>query len=103
MKTFDGIADTLGTKDRGQLVNWVNRKGIIASALDVPAQPPGTQIQTLRVGVRFDAAQLLCAAKAVMSGEVKLEVKHQISLAEVARAHSLAEAGGLTGKIVLIP
>jgi NADPH:quinone reductase len=103
MKPFDGIADTLGTKDTGQLVSWVNRGGIIASALDVPAQPSGTQIQTLRIGVRFDSSQLLRAAKAVMSGEVKLEVQHKVPLAEAPRAHQLAEAGGLTGKIVLVP
>jgi NADPH:quinone reductase len=103
LKPFDALADTLGSNDVGHLVSWVNRAGIIASALDAPAAPPGTQIQTLRVAVRFDGPQLLRAAKAVMAGAVKLQVQHKVPLSEAPRAHQLAQAGGLTGKIVLVP
>jgi NADPH2:quinone reductase len=103
LKPFDAMADTIGMKEAGRLMSWVNRHGIVASALDVPEMPPGTHIQTLRIIVKFDGPQLLRAAKAVLSGEMKLEVQHNVPLAEAPRAHQLAEAGGLTGKIVLVP
>jgi NADPH:quinone reductase-like Zn-dependent oxidoreductase len=42
-------------------------------------------------------------AAAYARGELRVEIAHELPLAEAAQAHRLAEAGGVRGRIVLRP
>jgi NADPH:quinone reductase-like Zn-dependent oxidoreductase len=70
-------------------------------------RPPGAEPER---GMRFetvrvmpDPAALRALADALAAGELRTRVAHVLPLAEAARGHALAEAGGLRGKVVLAP
>jgi NADPH:quinone reductase len=63
--------------------------------------PAGVQFETVRV--MPDASALGALARDLGSGLLRTRVAHVLPLAEAARAHALAEAGGLRGKVVLAP
>jgi NADPH2:quinone reductase len=45
--------------------------------------------------------QLVEIAQLLVAGEVRVEIAHELPLADAARAHELIEAGHTRGKIVL--
>jgi NADPH:quinone reductase len=53
--------------------------------------------------VKPDAALLSRLAEQLAAGRLRTRVAHVLSLEEAARGHELAEAGGLRGKVVLVP
>jgi NADPH:quinone reductase-like Zn-dependent oxidoreductase len=63
--------------------------------------PPGVRFETILV--QSDPVALRELAGDLEAGRLRTRVARTLPLAEAARAHALAEAGGTHGKIVLIP
>jgi NADPH:quinone reductase len=70
-----------------------------------PPNPPepGRDQRFETVLVQPDAALLAELAEQLGAGALRTRVSHALPLDEAARGHELAEAGGLRGKVVLIP
>jgi NADPH:quinone reductase len=70
-----------------------------------PPNPPeperALRYETIRV--KPDAAMLSGLAEQLAAGRLRPRVAHVLPLEEAARGHELAEAGGLRGKVVLVP
>ena len=61
--------------------------------------PAGLRFETVRV--QADAGALYALARDLAGGLLRTRVAEVVALAEAARAHALAERGGLRGKVVL--
>jgi NADPH2:quinone reductase len=61
--------------------------------------PSGLRFETVRVMPDADALHAL--ARDLAAGDLRTRVAHVLPLADAARGHALAEAGGLRGKVVL--
>jgi len=70
-----------------------------------PPDPPepDRDVRYETILVKPDAAMLSGLAEQLAAGRLRTRVAHVLPLEEAARAHELAEAGGLHGKIVLVP
>jgi NADPH:quinone reductase len=79
------------------------RDGAIAVFTRPPGAepPPGIRFET--VLVQPDAAMLGALAADLAAGRLRTRVAEVLPLGAAARAHALAEAGGLRGKAVLAP
>lgn len=99
----DAIADTVGGAETQRLLNKVEAGGTIGS---VVGEPPGAKEHDLTVHVflaHADSARMSAVANAVAAGELAIPVTKRFPLAEAAAAHSLAERGGVGGKLLLLP
>jgi NADPH:quinone reductase-like Zn-dependent oxidoreductase len=98
--TVDAVLDAvpLGTASTACL-----RDGGTAVFTRPPGAEPerGMRFETVRV--MPDAAALRLLADALAAGDLRTRIAHVLPLAEAARGHTLAEAGGLRGKVVLAP
>jgi NADPH:quinone reductase-like Zn-dependent oxidoreductase len=63
--------------------------------------PQGLRFETVRV--QPDAVALKALARELAAGALRTRVAEVLALGSAARAHALAEAGGLRGKVVLAP
>jgi NADPH:quinone reductase-like Zn-dependent oxidoreductase len=81
-------------KDGGVVVNTV-------PTIDTPADE-ARGVRAAGVFVRSDAEQLSRLVALVDGGELRVEVAERFPLAELAGVHAKAEAGELSGKIVVV-
>jgi NADPH:quinone reductase len=70
-----------------------------------PPNPPEPErdLRFETILVKPDAAALKGLAEELAAGRLRTRVAHVLPLEEAARGHELAEAGGLGGKVVLVP
>jgi NADPH:quinone reductase len=70
-----------------------------------PPDPPkpDRDLRYETILVKPDAAMLRGLAEQLAAGRLRTRVAHVLPLEEAARGHELAEAGGLRGKVVLVP
>jgi NADPH:quinone reductase-like Zn-dependent oxidoreductase len=100
---LDGIADTVDGALIGQLLGKLRSGGVLGSVLGAPKAAEGRPIRVEAIRAQADAALLARMAQAVRQGELKIPIARKFKLAEAAAAQQLAEAGGASGKIVLVP
>jgi NADPH:quinone reductase-like Zn-dependent oxidoreductase len=100
---LDGLADTVGGAVAVKLLKLLRHGGVYASVVGVPEEAKQYEIHTESVRAQSDPARLTELAVAVASGRFEVPVAKVMKLAEIREAHRLAEAGGLGGKIVLVP
>jgi NADPH:quinone reductase-like Zn-dependent oxidoreductase len=101
---FDAIADTVGGRVAERLCRYLRPDGVLASvASPPPLPPPGSAIRLAPVWVSFDGPRLARFVGDLMANGWTMPVAHRIPLAEAARAHALLDAGGVGGKIILVP
>lgn len=101
---FDAVADTVGGAAAERLFQHVRADGVVASIAAPPPEPPATSTQRFcSLTVAFDRPRLERALSEWAAGRWSLPIAHRLPLAEVAEAHRMMEAGGVGGKIVLIP
>ena len=81
-------------KDGGVVVNTV-------PTIDTPADE-ARGVRAVGVFVRSDAEQLSRLVTLVDSGELRVDVAERFPLAELADVHSKADAGDLSGKVVVV-
>jgi NADPH:quinone reductase-like Zn-dependent oxidoreductase len=79
------------------------RDGGIAVFTRPPGAEPSRGIRFETVRVQADAAALAALADDLRAGRLRTRVAEVLPLGAAARAHALAEAGGLRGKVVLAP
>jgi len=101
---FDGIADTVGGRLAEKLCRFVRPGGVLASVLlPPPVAPAGSSVTVVPIIVAFDEARLSRFAEGVAQGKYRVPVARKLPLAEIAAAHRLFDAGGVGGKILLVP
>lgn len=100
---LDAIADTVDHDVIGKLIPKIKDGGILGSVLGKPKAADGRNIHVEAFSAQPDADRLQQLARAVQRGEFDIPVAKKFKLSEVGKAHKLAEQGGVSGKIVLVP
>lgn len=100
---FDHVLDTVGGDAVAKLCRHLKPGGKIRTAATTPIDPTGLAAQPEFYGVHPDVAQLGTLMQAVADGRLPLTIARRLPLAEAAEAQKLVEAGGLNGKVLLIP
>jgi NADPH:quinone reductase len=77
--------------------------GVLVTTRPTPPVNPARGVRQEIVLVRLDRAALRSLVDAVAKGDLLTRVAATLPLAEAAEAHRRVEAGGLRGKLVLIP
>ena len=100
---LDAVADTVGGKLAEKLIAKVKPGGVFASVAGAPqnaAKYPSVKV--VAVFSKFDRNTLQFMAEAVRDGKLIIPISLRLPLSEAAKAHALAEKGGI-GKILLVP
>jgi NADPH:quinone reductase-like Zn-dependent oxidoreductase len=100
--SVDVVADTIGGGLADLLMPKVKPGGIYASVVGPP--PNAKNYPTVKVeafGSHPDAASMRVLAEDIANGKFKIQVDRKFPLAEAAKAHALAEKGGI-GKVLLL-
>lgn len=100
---FDGIADTVGGRVAERLCEHLRPGGVLASVAAPAPVPEDSSIPVVPVWVSFNAARLERFAQSVARGEYVVPIAQSLPLDQAARAHALLDAGGVGGKLLLIP
>ncbi len=100
---LDAVADTVGGKTAEKLIAKIKPGGVFASVLKSPenaAKYPS--VKAVFVFSKFDRKTLEFMAEAVRDGKLVIPIGLKLPLSEAAKAHAMAEKGGV-GKILLVP
>lgn len=100
---LDGIADTVDGPLIDALLAKLKSGAVLGSVLGVPKAAAGRPIRVEAFRAEPDAPLLSRMAQAVRQGALEIPIARTFRLAEAAAAQRLAEAGGLSGKVVLLP
>src|SRR5580692_3177018 len=99
----EAVADAVGGRTAEKLIARVKPGGVYASVVAPPqnaAEYPSVKV--VKVFSKFDRKTLEFMAKAVEDGKLVIPIGLKLPLSEAARAHAMAEKGGV-GKILLVP
>jgi NADPH:quinone reductase-like Zn-dependent oxidoreductase len=100
---LDAVADAVGGRTAEKLIAKVKPGGVYASVVGAPrnaAEYPSVKV--VKVFSKFDRKTLEFMAEAVRDGKLVIPIGLKLPLSEAARAHAMAEKGGV-GKILLVP
>jgi len=101
---FDAIADTVGGHAVERLFGLVKANGTIASvAMPAPIPLAGSSQRVCSLIVRFDAERLAGFMHDMIYNHRTMPIARAFPLSDVAAAHRRMEAGGVGGKIILMP
>lgn len=100
---FDHVGDTVGGDAVAALCRHLRPGGRIRTAATTPIAAEGLAAEPVFFAVRPDAARLEALARTVAAGEIAVPVASVLPLDQAAEAQRLVDAGGLGGKIVLMP
>lgn len=103
LEGLDAIADTVDGATIQSLLKTIRSGGVLGSVLGTPAAAKDFPIRVEAIRVVPDAPRLAELAGDVARGEFSIPIARTMKLADIQEAHRLAEAGGLAGKIVLVP
>jgi NADPH:quinone reductase-like Zn-dependent oxidoreductase len=99
---LDAVADTVGGRTAEKLIGKVKPGGVYASVNGTPqnaAEYPS--VKAVFVFSKFDRDTLEFMAEAVRDGKLVIPIGLKLPLSEAAKAHAVAEKGGV-GKILLL-
>ena len=100
---LDAIADTVGGETIKKLFKTLRSGGVIGSVL---GEPGGAKEHNLRVEAFMaqpDPPRMHELAEDVARQEFSIPIARVMKLADIQKAHRLAEKGAVDGKIVLVP
>jgi NADPH:quinone reductase-like Zn-dependent oxidoreductase len=103
LPSVDAVADTVDGRTAEKLIAKVKPGGVFATVLEAPqdaAKYPSVKVA--HVFSHFDRKTLESMAEAVRDGKLVIPISLKLPLSEAAKAHALAEKGGI-GKILLAP
>lgn len=101
---FDAIADTVGGAPISRLYPWLKPDGIVASIAVPPADAPSIPTQRHKtLTVEFDRGRLERYLSDVALGRIRIAIADRLPLAKAGEAHARMEAGGVGGKLLLLP
>ena len=100
---LEAVADAVGGRTAEKMIARVKPGGVYASVVEAPqnaAEYPSVKV--VKVFSKFDRKTLEFMAEAVRDGKLVIPIGLKLPLSEAARAHAMAEKGGV-GKILLVP
>jgi NADPH:quinone reductase-like Zn-dependent oxidoreductase len=100
---LDAIADTVDQDVIGKLIPKLKPSGVLGSVLGKPKEAEGKNIRVEAFMATPDASLLRQMADAVRDGKLVIPIAKRMRLADAGEAQTLAEKGGVRGKILLIP
>ncbi|MEU9151995.1 NADP-dependent oxidoreductase [Streptomyces sp. NPDC048417] len=103
---IDVVLDVVGGADRLRSLQTLGPGGILVSSLpvefdEVTERAAELGVRATNLVVEHDRAGMTGLAALAEAGRLRPHVAATFPLAEAAKAHALAEAGGATGKLVL--
>ena len=99
----DMVADTVGGAISAPLFRRIAANARIHTVATDAVPAEGLAAPPLFFAVHVDSERLAALARTVADGGVTVSVARTLPFAEAAQAHRLVEAGGLGGKVILIP
>lgn len=100
---FDHVLDTLGGDEVGDLCCRVVPGGQILTVATRPIRSAALRTVPRFLAVQPSGRDLAQLVAAVDAGDISAPVARVLSLDAAAAAHQLVEAGGLGGKVILVP
>lgn len=106
LRDVDVVLETIGGENGMRSLATLRRGGMLIwlpGPLDSDVEARGRELG-VRTGftlVEPDRAGLLAITELVEAGKLRVEIAHELALADAARAHELGESNRTTGKIVL--
>jgi NADPH:quinone reductase-like Zn-dependent oxidoreductase len=100
---LDAIADTVGGKTIQQLLKTIRKGGVLGSVLGKPEGADQYDIRVEAFMAQSDASRLQQLAEDVARKEFSIPIAKTMKLKDIQEAHRLAESGGVSGKIIIIP
>ena len=102
----DAVFDVVGGSAAVAALGALRDGGRYVSAVPLAQHPGGPEagergIDVHHLIVARDPDGLRAVAAAHARGDLRVEIAHELPLAEAAEAHRIAEAGGVRGRIVL--
>jgi NADPH:quinone reductase-like Zn-dependent oxidoreductase len=102
LKDLNAVADTVGRDLIDRLIPHIKRNGVLATVVGKPKSADGREVQVREVWATTDAPRLEQLTKEIASGEFVIPIAKRFTLAEIRKAHELAEKGA-AGKVLLTP
>lgn len=106
VQDVDVALDTRGGADVDELVQTVKPGGMIVSlkgggdeAAQASAKAKGVRVRSIRV--HADRDMLIQIGERLQDRSIRIEIESEFSLAEIAKAHAVVEAGHVRGKVIL--
>lgn len=103
LRDLDAIADTVGGTTIERLLPAIRDGGVLGSVLGKPAAADKFPIRVEAFMAQPDASRLYQLAEDAARGELQIPIARTMKLDEIQDAHRIAERGGGSGKIILIP
>jgi NADPH:quinone reductase-like Zn-dependent oxidoreductase len=100
---LDAVADTVNGETAQKLIAKVKQGGVYGSVVGPPANAkmhPTVRVQPIMA--KPDAEKLRWLAEQVAAGKLRIPIDRMVPLADAAKAHAVAEKGGVGGKILLL-
>jgi NADPH:quinone reductase-like Zn-dependent oxidoreductase len=103
LSPLDAVADAVGGKTAEKLIAKVKPGGIYASVVGAPQNATDYPfVKVVKIFSKFDRKTLESMAEAVRNGKLAIPISLKLPLSEAAKAHAMAQKGGI-GKILLVP
>ncbi len=103
LSPLDAVADAVGGKTAEKLIAKVKPGGIYASVVGAPQNATDyPSVKVVKIFSKFDRKTLESMAEAVRNGKLAIPISLKLPLSEAAKAHAMAQKGGI-GKILLVP
>jgi NADPH:quinone reductase-like Zn-dependent oxidoreductase len=102
LKELDAVADAVGRDVIDRLIPHIRKNGVLATVVGKPNSADGRDLQVQEVWATNDAPRLEQLAKEIANGEFAIPIAKRFTLAEIRKAHELAEKGA-AGKVLLTP
>lgn len=103
LRDLDAIADTVDGTTIQRLLKCIREGGVLGSVLGVPEGAKNYKIRVEAMMAVPDASRLYELADDVARGELSIPIARTMKLQEAVEAQRLAEKGGVSGKIILVP
>ena len=102
LKDLDAVADTVGHELIDRLIPHIRKNGVLATVVGKPKSADGRDLQVQEVWAVPDPHRLEQLAQEIASGEFVIPIAKRFTLAEIRKAHEVAEKGA-GGKVLLTP
>jgi NADPH:quinone reductase-like Zn-dependent oxidoreductase len=101
---YDAIADTVGGRVAERLTKHVRSGGVLASVVSPPPLPPAdSPVASAPVWVGFDGPRLTRFVEDYIRNGWSMPIAQRLKMSEAGKGHALMDAGGVGGKILLLP
>jgi NADPH:quinone reductase-like Zn-dependent oxidoreductase len=85
------------------LAGLVRAGGIVLSTVPTAVPDDTADVRAVPVFARSDAGQLAELVRMIDAGELHVDIAERLPLSELPAVHARADAGALTGKVILLP